>query len=94
MPITLMVARLKRLQDLGSREVRWFVWTINTCEERRARSGYRRAAGRKAEGEVREGPRAAMLCFLNLCSTRPTMGETVRTMDASEIPRVRGSLGV
>lgn len=26
-----MVMRLRRLQDLGSREVRWFVWTINTC---------------------------------------------------------------
>lgn len=30
-PSTLMVARLRRLQDLGSREVSRFVWTINTC---------------------------------------------------------------
>lgn len=48
----MMVARLKRLQDLGSRQVRRFVWTINTWEERQERSGCRGAAGRKAKGKV------------------------------------------
>lgn len=43
----MMVARLRRLQDLGSREVRWFVCTINTCE---AKSGGRVRQQRSSRG--------------------------------------------
>jgi hypothetical protein len=60
---TLMVARLRRLQDLGSREVRWFVWTINTCEAKISEmSACRRAAGRKGTGGTMVLPCPGCLC--------------------------------